>query len=131
MKENKIIYRCAVFVGISLIVAALSRAISVNNLVVAVTTGDISQHYAASILIDWSLSCLMLLLVAIWIFFLSIDLRKLQRKAWVQTILIGVALTVFGGSFWYQYPSSIHLLLFFLLGLILLFPLFIYRKQFK
>ena len=130
MKE-KIIYRCAIFVGISLIIAALSIGIGVNNLVIGIATGDISQHYAASILIDWSLSSLMLLLVAIWIFFLSIDLRKLERKAWIQAVLIGVALSVFGASFWYQYPSSLHLPLLLLLGLVLLFPLFIYRKHFK
>jgi hypothetical protein len=131
MKESKIIYRCAVFVAVSLVIAALSIGIGVNNLVIGVATGDISQHYAASILIDWSMSSLMLLLVAIWIFFLSIDLRKLQRKAWTQAVLIGVALAVFGASFWYQYPSSLHLPLFLLLGLVLLFPLFIYRKHFK
>jgi len=118
-------------VGISLIFAALLRAISVNNLVIGITTGDINAQYAASILIDWSLSSMLLLMVAIWIFFLSRDLKKLQRRAWAQAVLIGIALTVFGACFLYQYRSSLHLALFLLLGLILLFPLFIFRKDFK
>ena len=119
------------FVGIILTISALATAVGVNNLVIAVTTGDIESHYAASIVIDGALSSLLLLLVAIWIFFLARDLRKLQRRAWAQAMLIGTALTVFGASFWYQYRSSLHPVLFFLLGLILMFPLFIYRKEFK
>ncbi|MBS1597834.1 MAG: hypothetical protein JST75_06395 [Bacteroidetes bacterium] len=131
MKENKIIYRCAIIVGVALIIAALSRAINVNNLVIAITTGDIASYHAASIMIDGSLSSMLLLLIAIWIFFLARDLRKLQKRAWSQAAVIGTALTVFGACFWYQYRSSLHLALYFLLGLILLFPLFIYRKDFK
>lgn len=131
MKENKISYRCAMIVGIALIIAALLKALSVNNFVIGITTGDIAGHYAASVLIDGSLSSMLLSLLAIWIFFLARDLRKLQRKAWAQAVLIGVALTIYGACFWYQYRSSLDLAVFFLLGLLLLFPLFIYRKDFK
>jgi len=131
MKENRIIFGCAILVAISLIIASLSRAINVNNLVVGVTTGDIAHHYAGSVMIDGSLSSMLLALIAIWIFFLSGDLRKLQRRAWAQAVLIGVALTVFGACFWYQYPSSLHLPALALLGLILLLPLFYYSKDFK
>jgi len=131
MKENKISYWCAIIVGIALIIAALLKALSVNNLVIGITTGDIAGHYAASVLIDGSLSSMLLSLLAIWIFFLARDLRKLQRKAWAQAVLIGVALTIYGACFWYQYRSSLDLAVFFLLGLVLLFPLFIYRKDVK
>jgi len=131
MKENKISYRCAIIVGLALTIAALARAINVNNLVIAITTGDIERHYASPIMIGGSLSSMLLLLVAIWLFFLSGDLRRLQRKAWTQAMLIGTALTVFGACFWYQYRTSVDLAFYFLLGLILLFPLIIYRKDFK
>jgi hypothetical protein len=131
MKENKIVYRCALLAGCLLIVAALARAVSVNNLIIAADTGDISKHYAASVVVDWSFSSLLLLLIAIWIFFLAGDLKKLNRKAWAQAVLIGLALSFFGGGFWYSYPSSMHLPAFLLLGLLLLIPLLIYAKQYR
>jgi len=131
MKESKIIYRCVVLAGILLVIAALLRAISVNNFVVAISTGDISKHYAASVLINASFSSVLLLLIAVWVFFLSRDLKKLQRRAWLQAIIIGISLAAFGAGFWYQYPSSVHIPLFLALGLLLLVPLFIYRKHFK
>lgn len=131
MKQNKILYRSSVFAGILLMIAALSRSLSVNNLLVAINTGDISKHFAASALIDGAFSSLLLLLIGVWLLFLSPDLRNLQRRARTQTILIGLSLVLFGGGFWYKYPRSLHLAFFFLVGLLLLLPLLIYRKQFK
>jgi hypothetical protein len=129
--KNKIVYNCSLIAAILLIVAALARALSVNNLVIAISTGDISKHYAASVLIDWSLSSLLLLLTGIWLLFLLRDLKTGQRRAWLQAVLIGLELTIFGSSFWYRYPSSFHLPVFLLMGLILLLPLLIYQKQFN
>ena len=131
MKEKKIVYRCSLLTGILLIIAALARGISINNLIIAAATGDISKHYAASVLVDWSFSSLLLFLIAIWVLFLAGDLRKLQRRAWSQACLIGLALTLFGGGFWYKYPSSLHIPFFLATGLLLLVPLLLYSRQFK
>jgi hypothetical protein len=131
MKENKIVYRCCQLAGILLIVAALAKAISINNLVIGATTGDISKHYATSVLIDWSFSCMLLSLIAIWLLFLAHDLKNLQKRAWSQTVLIGLAFSLFGAGFWFRYPSSIHLPFFLVVGLLLLIPLLIYSRQFK
>ena len=131
MKENKIVYRCSQLAAILLIIAVLAKAISINNLVVGATTGDISKHYATSVLIDWGFSCMLLLLIAIWILFLARDLKNLQKRAWSQAVLIGLALTLFGGGFWFRYPASLHLPFFLLVGLLLLVPLLIYSRRFK
>ena len=129
--ENKIVYRCALLASILIIGAALLRALSVNNLIIGATTNDISKHYSASVIIDWSLSSIMMLLVGIWILFLSSSLKKLQRKAWWQGIIIGLAFMLFGSGFWYQYPKSIHLPAFILLGLLLFVPLIMFAGKFK
>ncbi len=131
MKENKIVYICTLLAAWMIIVSSLARAIGVNDIVVAATTGDISRHYAASVLIDWSFSSLLLLLVAVWLLFLARDLKKLQRRAWSQAMLIGLALSLFNGYFWYRYPSSLHLPFFLLTGLLILIPLIIFNRDYK
>lgn len=129
--ENYIVYRCALLAGVLIIGAALVRALSVNNLVIGAATNDISKHYSSSVIIDWSLSSTMMLLVGIWVLFLSSSLKKLQRKAWWQGIIISLAFILFGGGFWYRYPSSIHLPGFILLGLILFVPLMMFAGKFN
>jgi hypothetical protein len=130
MKETKIVPGAAMLVALALLLAAAYRGLSINNLIVATSTGDISRHLSASILIDWSLSCTLLILVAIWLFFLASDLRKKLRRAWFQGVIIGISLVIFGAGFWYRYPSSLHLPVFLLLGLVLLVPLLIHTKRF-
>ena len=131
MHENKIVYRCSLISGILIIGSALLRALSVNNLVIAANTGDISKHYSAAVVIDWTLASAMMLLVGIWVLFLSGPLKKLQRRAWWQAIIISLAFILFGSGFWYRYPTSIHLPGFILLGLILFIPLLIFAGKFK
>jgi hypothetical protein len=129
--KNIILYRSAVISGILLMIAALLRCFSINNLLMAINTGDISRHFAASVLIDGAFSSLLLFLVGVWILFLSVDLRNLRRRARSQAILIGLSLVLFGAGFWYRYPRSIHLVFFFVVGLLLLLPLLIYKNQFR
>jgi hypothetical protein len=129
--ENKIVYRCALLAGILIIGAGLSMALSVNNLVIASNTGDINKNYSASVVIHWALASALMLLVGIWVLFLSSALKKLQRSAWWQGIIISLAFILFGSSFWYRYPTSIHLPGFILLGLILFVPLIMYAGKFK
>lgn len=129
--ENKIVYRCALLTGILIIGASMFRALSINNLIIGATTNDISKHYSASVIIDWSLSSIMMLLVGTWVLFLSSSLKKLLRKAWWQGIIISLAFILFGSGFWYRYPSSGHLPGFILLGLILFVPLIMFAGKFK
>jgi hypothetical protein len=131
MKLNKILYRSSVLAGILLILAGVARSLSVNNLLIAIETGDISRPFAASVLIDGVFSSLLLLLMGIWILFLSGDLRKLQRKAFNQVLLIGLFLILFGAFFWYKYPRSFHLAFFLLVGLLLFLPGLLARKHSK
>ena len=125
------VYRCAVIVGIFLIGASLIKAININNILTAINTGDIAKMYAGSIVIDSAFSSLLMFMVGIWLLFLSKDLKDLQRRAWSQATLIGLALVIFGGGLWYVYPSSLHLPVFLILGLILLLPLIFSGKNFK
>ncbi|HLK31190.1 MAG TPA: hypothetical protein VKT28_21600 [Puia sp.] len=131
VSESKLVYRSALLTGFLVIGAALFRALSVNNLVIGAATNDISKHYSTSVIIDWSLSSAMMLLVGIWVLFLSSSLKKLQRKAWWQGIIISLFFILFGAGFWYRYPKSIHLPGFILLGLILFVPLLIFGGKFK
>jgi hypothetical protein len=106
LKENKIVYRCTLVSAALLIIAALYHGVGVNNIVIAASVGDISKHYATSVLIDGILSSILLLLIAIWILFLAGDLKRGKRKAWWQAVLIGFAIAAFGGALWFRYPTS-------------------------
>jgi hypothetical protein len=112
-------------------IAALYHGLSINNLVVAANTGDISKHYTSTVLIDGILSAMLLFSTAVWLLFLSVDLKKFSRKAWLQGVFIGLTLTVFGASLWYRYPASLHLPAFLVTGLILLIPLLVFGRSFK
>jgi hypothetical protein len=112
-------------------IAALYRGLSINNIIVAANTGDISKHYSTAIFIDWTLSGMLLLMVAVWILFLSGELRKFNRRAWLQAVFIGLSITIFGASLWYHYPGSIRLAVFMFIGLLLLVPLIIYVGKFR
>jgi hypothetical protein len=131
MKGNIIVYRCSLVSAALLILAAIARGLSINNIIVASNVGDISRHYAASILIAWILSGLLLLMVAAWLLFLSADLKRFKRKAWMQAVLIATSISIFGAALWYRYPASVHLPVFLVTGLILLIPLLIYGRRFK
>jgi hypothetical protein len=131
MKHNNTLYGLTILAGSLLILAASARALSINNLIIAINTGDISKQFAASILINGASSSVLLFLVGVWVLFLSSDLRKLQRRARVQAIFISLSLILFSGGFWIRYPGSLHLGFFFLVGILLFLPLVLYSKEFK
>ncbi len=125
VKESKLLYLASIFVGLLLILASLSRAVSLNNFYVALHTGDINKSYAPSVIINWALSSFLLFLVGVWLLYLARDLRRRMRRAWSQALIIGLVITIFGAAFWMQYPTSLHLAGFLALGLLLLIALFI------
>ena len=112
-----------------LILAAFYRAVSINNLVVGVSTGDISKNFGASVLIDGSFASLLMLLTGVWLLFLAPDLKKGVGRARIQAILIGTAFSLFAAGFWYHYPSSFRLAAFLLVGLLILIPPVIFWKK--
>ncbi|PWT77391.1 MAG: hypothetical protein C5B59_04140 [Bacteroidetes bacterium] len=130
-KENKYGYRAMILAGIVLVLESLVRAISINNFVVAKSTGDISKHYADAVIVDWSFSSFLLLLVAIWIFFLAPEIRKWKSTARKQGLLIGLSIIIFSGVFWSRYTSSLQLPVLFLTGLLITFPLLLFSGSYK
>jgi len=131
MKQSRIVYRCTIACSFLLIIAALYRGLSINNLIVAENTGDIGKHFSNTVLIDGILSATLLFGTAVWLLFLSGDLKKFSRKAWLQAVFIGLTFTVFGASLWYRYPTSIHLPAFLFVGMLLLVPLVWFGKNFR
>jgi len=128
--SNRLVATSCRFSALVLIIAAFYRALSINNLVIGVRTGDISKQFGASVLIDGGFASLLMLLTAIWLLFLVPDLKKGIGRARVQTIIIGIAFSLFGGGFLYRYPSSLRLIAFLLIGLIILIPpIFSWKKN--
>ena len=124
-KGNLITYWAAILVGSVLVFWSLLRAIGLNNLYVATSAGDINRSWASSILINWGMSSFLLFLVGIWLFFLAPELKRRIRRSRFQALIIGVALALYGGTFWLQFPHSFHLPGFLILGLSLVISLLI------
>ncbi len=131
MRENKTVYRCTALSGVLLICTAIFHSLNINDTLVSIKTGDIAASYASSATGMWIFSGMSMLLLGIWLLFLSRDIKKCNRKAWWQAIIIGLSLSGFGIGCWLQYPKAFHFLYFLVLGLILLIPLIYYTKQFK
>jgi hypothetical protein len=131
MQENKIIYRCAMATGLLLIFTSVIHSLNITETFIAIKTGDVAMSYASSATGMWIFSGISMFLLGVWILFLANDLKKLMRKAWLQTFIIGISLSCFGIGCWLQYPKAFHFLYFLLLGLILLLPLIINAKKFR
>jgi|SRR6516225_10957188 hypothetical protein len=127
-KGNLLPYWAAILAGAVLVLSSLLRAIGLNNLYVAASTGDINRSWASSVLINWGMSSFLLFLVGIWLFFLAPELKRRIRRARFQALIIGIALALYGGSFWAQFPRSIHLPGFLILGLGLVLSLVVPGK---
>lgn len=122
-RGNLVPYWAAIVVGTALVFWSLLRAIGLNNLYVATSTGDINRSWASSIVINWGMSSFLLFLVGIWLYFLAPELKKRIRRARFQALIIGIALALYGGTFWLQFPHTFHLPGFLVLGLILVISL--------
>jgi hypothetical protein len=122
-RGNLLSYWAAILVGTALIFWSILRAIGLNNLYVATSTGDINRLWASSIVINWGMSSFLLFLVGIWLFFLAPELKKRMKRARFQALIIGIALALYGGTFWLQFPHSFHLPGFLVLGLTLVISL--------
>src|SRR5262249_16433387 len=94
-------------------------------------TGDISAHYADSVIIDWSLASFLLLLLAIWIFFLAPEIRKWRSRARSQGLIMGFAIIIFSGVFWTRYTANFQLPVFLFTGLLITFPLLLFPGRYQ
>jgi uncharacterized membrane protein len=129
--ENKIVYRCTAGAGILLIFTSVIHFLNINETLVSIKTGDIAVSYAPSATGMWLFSGMSMLLLGIWLLFLSGEIKKHRRKAWWQAFFIGLLLAAFGAGCWLMYPKVFHFLYFLLYGLILLIPLMLYIKKFN
>jgi hypothetical protein len=130
MRENKMVYCCAIITGFLLLFTSIIHFLNINETLVAIKTGDVSVSYASSAFGMWIFSGMSMFLLGVWVLFLSKELKKRNRKAWWQAIIIGLALSVFAIGSWLQFPKAFHFLYFLLFGLILLLPLIYYVRQF-
>jgi hypothetical protein len=131
MQQNKTVSRSAVITGLLLIITSAIHALDINDAIIAIKTGDIAQSQTVSIISVWVFSVVSMLLMGIWLLFLSKDLKMLSRRAWWQALFIGLGLAGFSIGSWLQFPKAVHLLYFLLLALILLIPLFSNMRKFK
>ena len=131
MQQHKTVSRLAILTGFLLILTAGIHSLNMSDAVIAVKTGDIAPSQASSILSVWLFSSISMLLIGIWLLFLSKELRALNRRAWWQAFFIGAGLTSFSLISWFRFPRDFHLFYFLLLGLILLVPLISNSGRFK
>ena len=104
MKENQVIARCSFLVGLLLVFTSILHIFNMNDTLVAIKTGDIAPSHALNAVHTWILSAIGMLLMGIWLLFLTGDLKKKQKKAWWQTFIIGLALSLFGVGSWLKNP---------------------------
>ena len=131
IRQCRPVYRCALLVGIMLILlAALHAVLGLNEILSAIRVGDIGKDFAVTIMISWIFTGLALFLIGAWILFLSKDLKRLERKAWWQGFFVAGSLSAFGGACWYYFPQAYFLIGFMLIGLILLIPLLLYAPRY-
>jgi hypothetical protein len=123
MFQPKTVSRIVKVIGLLLIITAGIHTLNMSDAVIAIKTGDIAPSQASSVFSVWVFSSISMLLIGIWLFYLSGDLEKQNRRAWWQTFFIGSGLAGFSLISWFRFPRDIHLFYFLLLGLGLLIPL--------
>jgi hypothetical protein len=124
MRATSTAHRFVFSAGVLLIGTSFAHFLNINETLVAEKTGDIAKAYVASVTGMWIFSGMCMLLLGIWLLFLSKDLKSGSRKAWWQAVIIGVCLTAFGIICWQLFPAALYFLYFSLIGILLLVPLF-------
>ena len=132
MLTGKIFYRSARLAGILLLVATLLHCtLGTAEVLTAIKVGGVMSSMVPTLKNVWIYSSIMLLLSALWVFFLARDLEQLRRKAWWQGLLIGLGYTggAAGAMVWAGVQA--HLVAFAAIGLVLLVPLILGAGAFK
>lgn len=118
-------------IGLLLLITAGAHTLNMSDAVIAIKTGDIASSQASSVFSVWIFSSISMLLIGIWLIFLSGDLKRLSRRAWWQALFIGAGLSGFSLISWSRFPREFHLFYFLLLGMGLLVPLLLNFRKYK
>ena len=132
MAKEKVIGNTARLAGILLVLATILHVLlGTAEVLQGIKLGDIRSAMVPVIKNNWVFSSIILPLSGIWVLFLVRDLKRLDRRAWWQAVLIGLAYT--GGAIAAIRWSGvqIHLLLFALIGLLLFIPMLIWAGSFS
>ena len=128
MKENLFAFRISLVIASAFVLGACFEALAAGDAALAIRIGDIPSAHGPTMLMDESLSALLLLLVAIWLFFLSGEIKKGVFRARLQGLLIGISIMLFGAGFWYKFPEMMAPAVFWGLGFILTLSMLVPAK---
>ncbi|HKP32465.1 MAG TPA: hypothetical protein VJT83_07045 [Chitinophagaceae bacterium] len=132
MAKTKIIGTTARLAGILTILTTVPHVIlGTAEVMQGIKLGDVRSSMVPVIKNIWVLSCIMLPLSGMWILFLVRDLKRLERRAWWQAILIGLSFAGAGIAAMVWSGIQIHLLLFVLIGLLLFIPMLLWAGSFS
>jgi peptidoglycan/LPS O-acetylase OafA/YrhL len=123
LKKRNIAYTISIVCGVMLWVTSIVHMLGLNDTLIALKIGDISKAYEANLVIIWIFGGVCMFLLGAWLLFLSPELKKGSKKAWRQVLVISISLCLFGLASWLEYPKVVHVLYFFLVGLLLLIAL--------
>jgi hypothetical protein len=132
MAKERIIYNTARLTGILLVGAAVIHAtLGTAEVMTAIKLGDVRVSMADTVRTVWLYSTVMLLLSAVWVFFIAGELRQMKRRAWWQGIFLGLGYAGSAITAIVTIGVYVHLVAFALIGLLLLLPLIVWAGHFK
>jgi len=132
MPKEKVIGNAAKLAGFLLILATIPHVtLGLAEMLQGIKFGDVRTPMVATVKNIWLFSSIMLPLSGIWILFLVRDLKRLERRAWWQAVIIGLAYIGGGIGAMAWSTIQIHLLLFVLIGLLLFVPMLIWAGSFS
>lgn len=132
MAKEKVIGSTARIAGILIILATIPHVmLGTAEVLQGIKLGDIRSSMVPVIKNIWVFSSVMLPLSGLWVLFLVRDLKRLDRRAWWQAVLIGLAYTGGGIAAIVWSGIQIHLLLFVLIGLLLFIPMLLWAGSFS
>lgn len=132
MAKEKFIANCARMAGILLLLSAIPHStLGWAEVVTAIKLGDINRGMANTVKSIWIFSAVMLVLSGIWVLFLAGELRQLKRRAWWQSVFIGLGYSGSAIACMLMTEFYAHLAGYALIGLLLLIPLLLWAGSFK
>src|SRR5688572_29465617 len=132
MAKEKVIGNTARVAGILIVLATIPHVLlGTAEVLQGIKLGDIRSSMVPFIKNIWVFSSVMLQLSGMWVLILVKDLKRLDRRAWWQAVLIGLAYTGGGIAAIVWSGIQIHLVLFVLIGLLLFIPMLVWAGSFS
>lgn len=132
MPKENVIARTARIAGVLIILATIPHVLlGTAEVLQGIKFGDIRSSMVPVLKNIWIFSSVMLPLSGIWVLFLVRDLKRLERRAWWQALLIGLAYAGGGIAAIVWSGIQIHLVLFVLIGLMLFIPMLLWAGSFS